>query len=105
MEKTRIVNHNSLIALALIFSITLIGAIAKNNSDLKVVEKPKNDDGYYKGSAEYVFNDGVIIRHSWDGGIYAGYKDYDHDIEVAKDAGHEFDQKSLSYGMQRSRRL
>jgi hypothetical protein len=28
MEKTRIVNHNSLIALALIFSITLIGAIA-----------------------------------------------------------------------------
>lgn len=78
---------------------------SKNNSDLKVIEKPKNEDGYYKGSAEYVFNDGVIIQHSWDGGIYAGYKDYDHDIEVVNDAGHEFDQKSLSYGMQRSRRL
>jgi hypothetical protein len=78
----------------------------KSDSDLRVVEKPKNDDGYYKGFAEYVFNDGVIIRHNWDGGTYGfGYKDYDHDIEVINDAGYEFEQKSLSYGMKSSRKL
>ena len=77
----------------------------KVNSDLKVVEKPKNNDGN-EGLAEYVFNDGVIIRHSWDGGTYGfGYKDYDHSIEVVSDGGYEFEQKSLSYFMKKSKRL
>ena len=48
---------------------------------------------------------GVIVRHSWNGNIYFGHRDYDHNIEVVDDAGYEFEKKSLSYNMQKSHKL
>ena len=77
----------------------------KNNSNLKVVSKPKNHNNNDRGFVEYVFNDGVIVRHSWNGNIYFGHKDFDHSIEVVDDAGYEFEKKSLFYNMQSSNQL
>ena len=76
-----------------------------SNAHLKVVSKPKNNDDKDQGFTEYLFNDGVIVRHSWNGNIYFGHRDYDHNIEVVDDAGYEFEKKSLSYNMQKSHKL
>ena len=79
---------------------------SEGDSNLRVVSKPKNhNDNNDKGFTEYIFNDGVTIRHSYQGSIYFGHKDYDHNIEVVDDAGHEFEKKSLSYNMQSSNQL
>ena len=78
---------------------------SESDSNLRVVSKPKINDDNDKGFAEYVFNDGVIVRHSWDSNIYFGHKDYDHNIEVVDDAGYEFEKKSLFYNMQSSKEL
>ena len=78
---------------------------SESNSNLKVVEKPKIDDDSDRGFAEYAFNDGVIVRHSWNCNTYFGRKDYDHSIEVVGNAGHEFEKKVLSYNMQNSKEL
>lgn len=78
---------------------------SENDSNLKVVSKHKNNDDDDRGFAKYVFNDGVIVRHSWNGNIYFGHKDYDHNIEVVDDGGYEFEKKSLSYNMQNSNEL
>jgi len=77
----------------------------ESDSNLRVVSKPKNHDDKDRGFAEYVFNDGVTVRHSYQGNIYFGHKDFDHNIEVIDDAGHDFEKKSLSYNMQSSNRL
>ena len=80
---------------------------SENNLNLKVVNQPKiyNDNNKDRGSAEYVFNDGVIVLHSWKGNTYFGHLDYDHSVEVIDDAGYEFEKKSLSYNMQKSKEL
>ena len=66
------------------------------------MEKLGKDDK----TTEYTFNDGVIISHCWDGGVYGlGYKDYDHDVDVINDAGYEFDKKSYNRHSSSSRRL
>jgi len=77
----------------------------QSNSNLKVVKKPKADNRTDQGFAEYAFNDGVIVRHSWNGNTYFGHKDYDHSIEVVSNAGYEFEKKVLSYNMQNSKEL
>ena len=77
----------------------------ESNSNLKVVEKPKIDDDNDQGFAEYAFNDGVIVRDSWNVNTYFGHQDYDHSIEVIDNAGYEFEKKVLSYNMQNSREL
>ena len=79
----------------------------ENPLNLKVIKKPKidNNNGKDRGSVEYVFSDGVIVRHSWNGNIYFGHQDYDHNIEIVNDAGYEFEQKSLFYNMQKSNQL
>ena len=53
----------------------------------------------------YGFSDGVVIRHSWKENLYFGHRDYDRNIEVVKDAGYEFEKKSLFYNMQSSAHL
>ena len=79
---------------------------SKSDSNLKVVNQSKiHNDNKDRGSVEYIFDDGVIVRHSWNGNIYFGHLDYDHNIEVVNDAGYEFEKKSLSYNMQNSDRL
>ena len=78
---------------------------SESNSNLKVVAKPKIDDGRDRGFTEYTFNDGVIVRHSWHGNTYFGNKDYDHSIEVIDDAGYKFEKETLSYNMQKSKKL
>ena len=75
------------------------------DSNLKVISKPKNDGNNDRGFTEYLFDDGVTLRHSWNSNIYFGHKDYDHNIEVVDNAGYEFEKKSLSYNMQRSKKL
>ncbi len=77
----------------------------EGNSSLKVVEKPKINDNSDRGFVEYAFSDGVIVRHSWNGHIYFGHKDYDHSVEVVNNAGYEFENKVLSYNMQNSKEL
>lgn len=77
----------------------------EGGSDLMVVSKLENDDRQDRGFAEYVFNDGVRVRHSYQGNVYFGHKDYDHSIEIVDNAGHEFEKKSLSYNMQSSNQL
>lgn len=77
---------------------------SRSDSKLKVVNKPKIVDRD-RGSNEYIFSDGVMVRHSWKGNIYFGHRDYDHNIEVINDAGYEFEKKSLSYNMQNSNQL
>lgn len=78
---------------------------SENDLNLRVVSKPKNDGNNDRGFTEYAFNDGVIVRHSWNSNVYFGYKDYDHNIEVVDNAGYEFEKKSLFYNMQRSKKL
>lgn len=80
---------------------------SENDLSLKVVNHPKiySNNNKDRGSAEYTFNDGVIVRHSWRGNTYFGHKDYDHSIEVIDDAGYQFEKKSLSYNMQNSNQL
>lgn len=78
---------------------------SESKSNLKVVEKPKIHDDRDRGFAEYTFSDGVIVRHSWNGNTYFGHSDYDHSIEVIDDAGYKFEQKTLSYNMQKSKEL
>ena len=79
----------------------------KNESDrnLMVVSKLKNDNNNDQGFSEYVFNDGVTVRHSYKSNIYFGNKDYDHSIKVVDNAGHEFEKKFISYNMQNSNQL
>ena len=79
--------------------------LVESRSTLTVVEKPKIYNDSDRGFAEYAFNDGVIVRHSWNGNTYFGHKDYDHSIEVIDNAGYEFEKKVLSYHMQNSREL
>jgi hypothetical protein len=78
---------------------------SESDSNLRVVSKPNNHGDRDKGFTEYAFNDGVTVRHSWNSNIYFGHKDYDHNIEVVDNAGYEFEKKSLSYNMQRSKNL
>ena len=75
-----------------------------NNSNLQVVNKPNNNNSD-RGSNEYIFSDGVMVRHTWKGNLYFGHRDYDHNIEVINDAGYQFEKKSLSYNMQNSKHL
>ena len=78
---------------------------SESGSSLKVVEKPKTNNSSDEGFTEYAFSDGVIVRHSWNGNTYFGHKDYDHSVEVVNNAGHEFEEKILSYNMQNSKEL
>ena len=80
---------------------------SENDLSLKVVNQPKiyNDNNKDRGSNEYTFSDGVIVRHSWHGNTYFCHKDYDHSIEVIDDAGYKFEKKTLSYNMQKSKEL
>ena len=77
----------------------------ESDSSLKVVEKPKTNNGSDGGFTEYAFSDGVIVRHSWNGNTYFGHKDYDHSVEVVNNAGYEFEKKILSYNMQPAKEL